>query len=298
MKNINIGIFEGSNKTYIRVEDEKGKVVGSETSDLINLHLSINHAWEMIIKGVGKALASTSITLSKKGYAFHVGLGLKYTEMDEAVKKLIRKNKTTGVFDTFIIKSDCYALAMTKKPNHAIIIVDEGIVSNAVTKTDVYKVGGWGFPFADKGGLLWLGSEVYRYTLQWLDGSLKKPTPLLKAIYNHFNNDTSLLIDWAMNDFLSKKRQYRVLSDMVLNFYNSNDKIAIDLMKKSAREVEKMYETIKQLTGDENIPLSLYGELVKYIVPLLSSDITKNLNIIYDSAIGAINLLKFPKEQQ
>lgn len=299
MKNIdiNIGIFEGSNKTYIRIENDQGQLIDNGTSELINLHLSINHAWEMITLGIEKALASTSINLHNEGYNFHVGLGIKYTEMDEAVKKLIQKSKNEKLFKTFTIGSDCYALTLVQKPNHAVIIVDEGIVGNAITKNDFFKVGGWGFPFADKGSILWLGSEAYRYTLQWIEGSLDNPSPLLKAIYSHFNNDTTLLIDWAMKDFLNKKQQYRILSDMVLNYYNRKDCIAVDLMEKSAHEVEKIYKTIKKVTGDENIPLSLYGELVNYITPLLSGDVKKNVHIIHEGAVGAIKLLKLSENQ-
>lgn len=292
MKNVSIGVFEGSNKTYARVEDETGQLIGTKEFDPINLHLSVNHAWETIVKGIDDALAVASLNLSKREYNFHVGLGMKYTEMDEAVRKLVQKNNNEGLFKTFVIESDCYTLAITRKPNHAVIVVDEGIVGNAITKTDVFKVGGWGFPFADKGSILWLGSEAYRYTLQWIDGSLDKPSSLLKAIYSHFNNDITLLVDWAMKDFINKSHRYRVLSDMVLNFYKLNDDIAIELVKKSACEVEKMYATIKKLTGDKNIPLSLYGEMVEYIMPLLSVAIGKNVHVINDGAVGAINLLK------
>lgn len=280
MKSINIGVFEGSNKTYIRIENDRGQLIGDETSDLINLHISVNHAWRMIIKGIKKALAPTSIKLDKKDCIFYVGLALKYTEMSESVKKLIKKNKDEGLFKTFVVRSDCYALALVHKPNHAVIVIDEGIVGNAIVKTGIIKVGGWGFPFADEGSILWLGSEAYRRTLRWLDGSLDKPSPLLKAIYKHFNNDTNQLINWAMTDFLNKKHQYRLISDMVLNFYNRGDEMAVNLIKQSALEVEKIYSTIQKVAKSKKIPLSLYGELARLIIPLLSPDVSKNLQVV------------------
>lgn len=295
MKNIYIGIFETPTKTYIKVEDDKERILGKETIGPINLYLSAGRAWEMIVKGIEQALQSSSVTLNKKDCAFHVGLGLRYTQMDNAVRELIQKNKECGLFKSFVIRSDCYVLAVSQKPNHAVIIVDEGIVGNAITKTDEFKVGGWGFPLMDKGSILWLGAEAYRYTLQWIEGSIDKPTLLLKAIYKHFNNDTATMVAWAMNDFLNQTYQYRLLSDMVLNFYNLRDEIAIDLVTKSAHEVEKIYETIKKLTNTSNIPLSLYGELVKYVTPLLSQSISKNMHIIYDGTIGAIKLIHLAK---
>lgn len=165
-------------------------------------------------------------------------------------------------------------------------------MGNAFTKTDRFKIGGWGFPFTDKGSILWLGSEAYRYTLQWIDGSLTKPTTLLKSIYNHFDNNTTTLLNWAANDLLNEQNQYRILSNMVLEFYNRGDETAIDLIKKSAHEIEKIYETMVKLTEDKNIALSLYGELIKYAAHYLPTNMLQKAHIISDGSIKAIELAK------
>lgn len=171
-ENILIGIYGTGTKTIARIETQRGSLIGEGISGTANFYLSVKQAWDAIYDSINQALSSTEITLYSKKYNFHIGLGIKNTELPEAAHEFL---KMENPFDTLLLESDAYVacLGAHNGKDGAVIIIDEGVVGYVLQSNQCIKVGGWGFPHADTGSTAWLGLEAIRTTLQW-QGSVSR----------------------------------------------------------------------------------------------------------------------------
>lgn len=289
-KEVYIGIYSSSRNTIARAEDMMGNVIGfGSIPDTININISIKHSWEIIKHVIAESLRDSGIDCNNFASNIHVSLGIKNTELVEACLTLKKQNNQ---FKTFIIAADGYVLLRgSHAKDGAIIILDDGVVGNAIMSNKLIKIGGWGFPHADKGSIPWIGLEAIRLTIQWLDGFIEESF-LLKEIYRHFNNDIAELVKWAMCSRTSPK-EYHFICDIVLNSLYKEDKYALSLISSTASEASKLYRKLLDKSGCTLLPCCLHGELVPYVKHFLEGPLVENLvNPLGDGARGAISLLK------
>lgn len=288
-KTIYIGIYGTAHDTQARAEDDNGNLIGSGRTDVANIHFSIKHAWENIVNAAKQSIEP--IDLNKEKHNVYAGISIKNTELVEACQDLLDLNK---FFDKTELSSDAYALCLgVNHKTTAVIIADEGLVGNVVINKKIIKIGGWGFPHADIGSVPWIGLEALHLTLQWIDGYIEK-SPLLEAIYQHFNNDTANLVKWAMES-RAKPQNYENIAKIVFDYVEANDHNALKLIQKSADEIEKIYIQLCKKSNNSNLPLVLFGPLKKILLPFLSNEITKN--IIEPSGNGLDGALKLIREK-
>jgi glucosamine kinase len=295
-KRIFIGIYSSACETIARAEDEHGNLIGKATlNDTINIHVSIKHSWEIIKKIAFMSLQEGGFYINDKNVELHLGLGIKNTELVEACIEL---KKLNDLFKTFVIDADGSALLRgAHKADGAIIILDYGVVGNAIHSNKLIKIGGWGFPHADKGSIPWIGLEAMQLTIQWLDGFIEE-TPLLSAIYSYFNNDMSQLVKWAMYS-RSDPKEYHFIYDIVLDCHKKNDKYSLSLLNSTASEANKLYQKILEKSGASSMLCSLYGHLVPHVKHLINSPLSDNLiNPLGDGTHGAIEFAKNEMQNQ
>ncbi len=292
---IYVGIYSSALETKARAEDEDGKLLGTAScNESININISIKHAWEVINRMVDISLERSEINPHDPSLKINVGLGIKNTELAEACIELKRQNNR---FQKFTLATDGYVLLRSSHTNDgAIIILDDGIVGNAIKGNQLIKIGGWGFPHADKGSRLWIGLEAIIMTIQWLDGFLET-SPLLTEIFHYFKNDISNLVEWAMYS-RTDPRKYNSICEMVLSFIEKGDKNSIALIKHTASETEKLFQKLLEKSKVSSIPCTLHGRLLPYVEKYLSDGITKNIIASSgDGTTGAIALIRKETEQ-
>lgn len=288
--NIYVGVYGRSDKTNIRVVTENSKLIGYSEVEEANIHLSIKHAWDAILRGIRHALRKSGINLHDTDHDFKIGLGLKYTELEESC--IAFEKSAPKIFSKIILKSDGLVLCTAShKNNGSILILDEGMVGNAIHNNAHIKIGGWGFPHADCGSFPWIGMEAIRLTLQWKDGHIKA-SPLLEAIYAHFDNNVYDLVHWAM-ETRALPDEYLIICNIVLEYLKKDDVNSIKMIQKTAREANKIY---KQLQLQSELPVMsvcLYGYLAPYVEPFLSEDIKNNISHPEQNGVnGAIRLVQ------
>ncbi len=284
-KNYYIGIYGTAHETIACAVDEEGQYIGEGKSAVANIHFSIKHAWENILEATQQSLKGVDTSNSK----LYAGIGIKNTELIESCQKLLSLNKT---FCEVALSSDAHVLCLgINNLSTAVIIADEGLVGNVIVEDELIKIGGWGFPHADVGSIPWIGLEALQLTLQWIDSYIEE-TPLIKAIYGYFENDTSKLISWAMESRTNPQR-YGIIANIVFEYVNSNDKNALKLIKKSANEIEKIYSQLCKKAHNENLPCAIIGPLANKVHSFLPEKMLKNMIQPSGTALdGAIKLIK------
>ena len=195
-KNIYIGIDGGGSKSKVYIEDAEHNSIGTAMSGPANIRLSVDTAWNSIYSSITDALANTGISLDNKNYDFHIGLGLAGVEVPSDRENFLARPHP---FASLRLESDAYAACLGAHNNKdgAIIIIGTGVNGFQVQNGQTAQVSGWGFPHDDIGGGAWLGLRATQLVLQWLDGRIDTPTPLLEAIYGYFNNRQVEIVSWA-----------------------------------------------------------------------------------------------------
>lgn len=285
-----VGIYSSARETIARAEDEEGNLIGvASIDDAININFSIKHSWEIIKTIVSMPLKKMGITLDNLDMDINVGIGIKNTELIEAC---IQLKKLNTIFNNFIIVADGYALLRgAHRSDGATIIIDDGIAGNAIKSDALIKIGGWGFPHADKGSIPWIGLEAISLTIQWIDGFVEQ-SPLLVEIYKYFNNDISKLVSWAMYSRTNPK-EYNFICDIVIDYLSRNDKHAVYLINCTAAEACKLYEKLLERSRMESMPCSLHGQLVPHVKKFITGPLLENIaHPLGDGAQGAISLIK------
>jgi glucosamine kinase len=286
-KNIYIGVDGGGTKCKVMVEDEQGHLLGQGKGGAANIRLSVDTSWDSIFDGLNQALKEAKISLHDKSYAFHIGLGLAGTEIPSDVKAFLNHSHP---FDSLMLRSDAYTACLGAHGGRDgdIIIIGTGSIGYHIEKGGHFQVSGWGFPHSDEGSGAWVGLKAIRITLHWLDGR-REESPLLKAIFQKFNNDLTKLVTFAN---ASKSTQFAEMAPLVVECANQKDPVALDLMQKAANQIDIINQTLVKRSQNKTLPLSLFGGLAPSVEPFLNES-TKSRLVTrkYDATKGAILMI-------
>lgn len=291
-ENIFIGVDGGASKCKVVVEHENGTKLGNALGEATVIKHSVEKTWETIIATTKKALQSTGINLENPNYNFHIGLGLTGCEIPHACEKCIAA--TPSYFKSVILKSDAYTacLGAHNGQDGSIIIMGTGVVCVEIRGDQLKQIGGWGFPHSDEGSGAWLGMEATRETFKWLDGRTSNGSPLLQNIFARFDNDLTKLVVWANS---SNSTKFAELAPLVIDALQGNDQIALDLIKRAAKEIELINQAMQNNTKKNNskLPCALLGGLAQFVKPYLSTELQSRIVApIHDAAYGAILIVK------
>ncbi|APJ03244.1 BadF/BadG/BcrA/BcrD ATPase family protein [Silvanigrella aquatica] len=269
-----IGVDGGGSKTHLRLEASDGKVLAEAFSGPANIRLSVDVACRSIQDALDQVLQKADLK-NKKNIRLHVGMGLAGYEVQSAREGFLAKLKHS--FANCIIQSDAYVACLGAHSGHfgCVIIVGTGVVGLKITKKGKSQVGGWGFPHGDEGGAAWLGLEAVRSLLYQCDGLLENSS-LLIHLRKKLGTKVEDITQWAC---YANASQYAELARDIFKFADKNDKLAIQLLKRSAKHVENIFLAFdKQGKAlDKNLPYSLVGGVVPFIIDYLKPAYKKRL---------------------
>jgi glucosamine kinase len=261
-----IGVDGGASKCIVRVEDEKGHLLGREVSGPANIRLSVSQAWQSIYSALEKILQPLDLSLDDKNYQFHAGMGLAGCEIKEAYHAFIHQPHR---FATLIVSSDAHTACLGAHggADGAVIIIGTGAVGYQIESSEGVKVGGWGFPHDDEGGGAWLGLQAVKVTLHWLD-KRSSISGLASAIYSYFAEDQVRLVNWANQ---ANSTAFAELAPIVIQQCAAGDQTAIGIMQQAASAIDNISDALEraQLADHAILPCSLIGGVSSYLQPHL-----------------------------
>ncbi len=265
-----IGVDGGGTKSRLQIQTEDGELLGKAVSGMASIRISVNHSWESINNALKEAARQAQIDLKSDRYALYAGMGLAGCEIKTKVQDFLRRPHP---FKKLVLNSDgyCACLGAHNCKDGGIIIIGTGIVGFELIGHDVMQCSGWGFPQGDEGAGAWLGLEAARYTAQWLDGREEK-SPLLEAIYAHFNNDWDYFAEWTD---AAGATEFATLVPLVVKHVDEKDPHAITLIKRSAAEVDRIFHALRKKAGDhhERIHYALFGGVTTFVQPWLCDEL-------------------------
>lgn len=286
-----IGIDGGGSKTHIRLESSDGRMLAEAYSGPANIRLSVDIACASISDALEQVLLKSKLK-DKKGIHLHVGMGLAGYEIQSARENFLAKQKKS-IFSSLIVQSDAFAACLGAHSGNigSVIIVGTGVVGLKVNNKGKTQVGGWGFPHGDEGGAAWIGLEVVRLLLHSCDGRADF-SPLLIHIKKKLGNRVENISQWAC---YASATQYAELARDVFKFLKKGDRIAIELLKKSAICVENIFKALekKDKVANERVPYSLVGGVAPFISEFLKPSFKKRLVTPQgDACDGALLMIK------
>jgi glucosamine kinase len=293
-QDIFIGIDGGATKTIARVEDAHGEFLGQGQGGPANIRLSVEGSWQSIHDALREALVKPGLRLEDGRHRFYCGAGLAGTEVPSACDQFVN---TPHPFARLILKSDGYTscLGAHGGGDGATIAIGTGTVGYQIEGDKEYKVGGWGFPHGDEGSGACLGLEAVRLTLHWLDGR-GEPSPLLEAVYAHFDRDLIRLVVWANQ---ANATQFAQIAPIVIEQVKRQTPLAETLIKQAAGEIDRLAAALAAQSIDKTSPCSLLGGLAQFIEPWLGESLRARLvPCKLDAVHGAVLMIRKALQNQ
>lgn len=274
MEQLFIGVDGGGTKTNVRVEDETGRLLGQASGGPANIRLSVEQSWQSINAALETILQPLGLSLTHHSHPMHAGMGLAGCEIKLAYQHFLRTKHT---FDTLMLTSDAYAACMGAHGGEdgAIIVIGTGVVGFQTEKNQTARVGGWGFPHDDQGGGAWLGLQAVRQTLSWCDGRMPV-SGLVQMIYEHFNNDVTMMVNWANQ---ANSSAFASIAPMVIAQMQEGDAVAIDLIQRAAAYIDRIDAALESAQVDKTnfLPRALSGGIAEFVEPYLSARLRENI---------------------
>jgi len=267
MKTFFIGIDGGATKCIIRIEDEYGKLLGTELRGPANIRISVHSAWDFILSGIHAILAEHQIRIDDKENIFHVAVGIAGCEVASSYQDFIHFKQP---FNNLIVTSDAHTacLGAHNGEDGAVIIIGTGTIGMSLEEGQIKQVGGYGFPHDDRGGGAYLGLEAVNISLAAHDGRVQ-PSILSEAIFKHFNDKPDTLITWANQ---ANSTAFASLAPIVIRAESQGDATALKLLQRAADAINEIADALL-LKKNKLLPCALIGGLAPFIQNFLSEEL-------------------------
>lgn len=146
----------------------------------------------------------------------------------------------------------------------AVVAIGTGSVGMRLQENGTeFQVGGWGFSIGDEGGGAWLGQQLVRQLLWYLDWQ-RPLTPLLTAVAIQCGQDAAAVLPWLKQ---AKATDFASLAPLVYDF---TEPLAEQLQRQQAQAISALAHC--SLAG-QALPLVLLGGLAsqcqQYLEPAL-----------------------------
>jgi glucosamine kinase len=286
-----IGVDGGGSKTHLRLESSDGKVLAEGYSGPANIRLSIDLACISIDDALEQVLQKSKLK-DKKDIRLHVGMGLAGYEVQSAREGFLARQKNL-LFSSLVVQSDAYVACLGAHSGNfgSVIIVGTGVVGLKMNKKGKTQVGGWGFPHGDEGGGAWIGLETVRMVLQSCDGR-GESSPLLTHMKQKLGGRVEKITQWACS---ANASQFAEIARDVFKYARKGDKFAIQLLKQSAKHVERIFFALEkqEKKSDKKLPYSLVGGVVPFIIDYFKPSLKKRfVSPRCDACDGALLMIR------
>lgn len=105
----------------------------------------------------------------------------------------------------------------------------------------VARVGGWGSPLSDEGSGYWVGAEILRSMIRWLDGIDEEPSPIYDDIQRLFLSAGAEL-QWTLSAL--SVTQVASIAPIVFDYAAKNDKRCRSIMQSASEHMVSLIVTL------------------------------------------------------
>lgn len=222
-----LGIDAGGTHTRARLLSEAGQRLGAGEAGPANTPGGLADAFAAIEDAAGQAIREAGV--EAEGAAIHAGIG---------IAGLNRRGTLAGLqehafpFATVRFASDA---AIANLGAHAgedgsIVVVGTGSIGFGRVGTEVFTIGGYGFPVSDEGSGAELGLRAIRRALWARDGRIAH-TRMTRAISEQFHRSAGEIVDWTS---AATPADYASFAPLVMDHAEEGDHVAELIVQESA----------------------------------------------------------------
>ncbi len=274
-----IGVDGGGSKTHALLLNQEFKIIAESFSLSANIRTNLDLAYTSITTAIDELVNSYQLNCAQ----IRIGVGI--AGYSVATNLAILKERLEAKYPIVKLESDCHiaCLAAHQGNDGAIVICGTGIVSYIISNGISKQIGGWGFPHGDLGGAAWIGLEICKLLCKAVDQIIPY-SPLLKAVYSKFNQDTIQYKSWLLK---ATPAEFAIVARLIPDFI-ATDEDAQLIFKNGLDEI-RHYIALMQKT---KLPLKLVGGLSPFYLKHLQEEY-KGLSLsTIAPAVGAIYLVK------
>ena len=285
-----LGIDAGGTHTRARLVSGDGEVVGTGEAGPANTPDGLEGALQAIEDAYAQAIAVAGLGDAETG-AIRAGLG---------IAGLNRRGFLPGLkehefpFHWTRLASDA---AIAQLGAHgggdgAVVIVGTGSIGFARVGSEVFTIGGYGFPVSDEGSGAELGLRAVRRALWARDGRIAH-SALTEQVLEHFHGSAGEIVDWTGR---ARPADYAEFAPLVMDLAEQGDPVAEQIVQESASRLDRLIRVLLD-RGAEHC--CLMGGVAARMRDWLAVSIRERLrDPIGDALDGAILLAQQPPEPE
>lgn len=279
-----LGIDGGGTGCRARLTDAQGRVLGEGRGGPANVGLGLEVVLDSVMSATREALGAARLGEDRLA-ATHAGLGIAGGNVPRHREALLGLKLP---FASVAIRSDAEiaCLGAHAGNNGGILILGTGSQGVILRGGSFTTVGGWGFALSDSGSGSILGRAAVRRAFMAHE-AVAPPSALTQAILDRFDHDSARMLEWAEQ---ARPKDWGEFGRTVFEFAQEGDAVAGELVRESARDVERMLDRMVDLGATR---ISLMGGVAVPTRPLLSSRFDPVLvQPLGDALDGALRLAR------
>jgi len=279
-----VGVDGGGTGCRARIEDAKGRLLGTGIAGPAALRLGVDRALAEVEKACRVALDEAG--LGSGGLrSLNAAVGLAGVGRKGVLEELVlRPHPFCSVFYAHDATIACIGAHGSR--DGGIVIVGTGSVGFAIVGGREIRIGGYGFPISDEGSGADLGLHAIRMALRAYD-ERAVDTSLTRDVMMRFHNDPFEAVAWMDR---ANATDYATFAPLVMRHADAGDPIARRIVREAAEQIDELVRRLFECGASR---IALLGGLASSMQPWLAPDVQRRLVPVEGDAVdGALHLAR------
>jgi glucosamine kinase len=279
-----VGVDGGGTGCRARIEDAKGRLLGTGIAGPAALRLGVDRALAEVEKACRVAIEEAGLGANALG-CVHAAVGLAGVGRKGLLEQLeLRPHPFRSVIYAHDATIACIGAHAAR--DGGIIIVGTGSVGFAVVGGREIRVGGYGFPISDEGSGADLGLHAIRVALRAYD-ERAVGTNLTHDVMMRFHNDPFEAVAWMDH---ATATDYATFAPLVMRHADAGDPVARRIVRDAAEQIDDLVRRLAECGAPR---VALLGGLASSMQPWLAPDVARRLVPVEGDAVdGALHLAR------
>ncbi|HEY6023995.1 MAG TPA: BadF/BadG/BcrA/BcrD ATPase family protein [Pseudolabrys sp.] len=279
-----VGVDGGGTGCRARIEDAKGRLLGTGIAGPATLRLGVDRALAEVGKACCVAAEDAGLGADALG-SMHAAVGLAGIGRKGLLEELERRphpfRSVVYVHDATIACIGAHGAR-----DGGIVIVGTGSVGFAVVAGREIRIGGYGFPISDEGSGADLGLQAIRIALRAYDERAVS-TSLTRDVMLRFRDDPFEAIAWMDS---ATATDYATFAPLVMRHADDGDPVARRIVRDAAEQIDDLVRRLSECGASR---IALLGGLATSMQPWLAPDVQRRLVPVEGDAVdGALHLAR------
>jgi glucosamine kinase len=279
-----VGVDGGGTGCRARIEDAKGRLLGTGIAGPAALRIGIDRAIAEVEKACRAAIAEAGLGPNTLKSA-HAAVGLAGVGRKGALEQL---EASPHPFRSIVYAHDATiaCIGAHGARDGGIVIVGTGSVGFAVVGGREVRVGGYGFPISDEGSGADMGLQAIRLALRAYD-ERAVGSSLTRDVMTRFHDEPFEAVAWMDH---ATATDYATFAPLVMRHADSGDPVARRIVREAAEQIDDL---VRRLSDSGASRVALLGGLASSMQPWLAPDVQRRLVPVEGDAVdGALHLAR------